>query len=293
MRSVRVTALSDVSLRVAPGEIFGLLGPNGAGKTTFIRILLSIIFPTAGSATMFDEPITVTANKARIGYLPENHRFPPYMTAAAILEFFGRLGGIPDRERPARIAEALELVGMTQWRTTRIRTYSKGMMQRLGIAQAILGSPDLVILDEPTDGVDPLGRKQIRDIMMRMRDQGRTIFLNSHLLSEVELVCDRVAILNKGRVVRIGSVSELTTPTDRFIIRTTAERGTLPPLPALSSGTATPGDDGTVIVATDDAVQVNRIIDALRAADVLIDEIVRERHSLEEMFINVIEEDAQ
>jgi ABC-2 type transport system ATP-binding protein len=177
---------------------------------------------------------------------------------------------------------------MDKWRKMKIRNYSKGMMQRLGIAQALLAQPDLVILDEPTDGVDPLGRKHIRDILARLRDEGKTIFLNSHLLSEVELICDRVGILNKGRVVRIGTVDELTESSDRYVITLAAPPAGKPELVWRDGCRLVSMEGPTIVIATDHIESVNDIIDQLRRNGVLIQEIARERHSLEEMFINLI-----
>jgi ABC-2 type transport system ATP-binding protein len=205
----RIIALKGVSLRVESGTIFGLLGQNGAGKTTLIKILLGITTPTRGAARMLDQRAGTAAVRKRVGYLPEDHRFPDYHTGYTLLDFYGRLLEAPSSTR-RRIPEILELVGLKGRMHSKIRTYSKGMKQRLGIAQAIFHDPEVVFLDEPTDGVDPVGRREIREIMERLKQQGKTIFLNSHLLSEVELICDQIAILSKGQVVREGDVSTLT-----------------------------------------------------------------------------------
>src|SRR5204863_4264972 len=193
-----------VSLTVERGHIFGLLGQNGAGKTTLIKILLGITRLTAGNASLLDEPAGSAAVRRRVGYLPEDHRFPDYHTGASLLDFYGALLDVPRRERARRIPEALEQVGLRGRMDYKIRTYSKGMKQRLGIAQALFHDPEVVFLDEPTDGVDPVGRREIRAIMARLKGEGKTLFLNSHLLGEVELVCDRVGILQEGELVREG-----------------------------------------------------------------------------------------
>src|SRR3954469_17987383 len=193
-----VEALKGVSIRVEPGEVYGLLGQNGAGKTTLVKILLGIVTPTGGGADLLGRPAGDAAARNRTGDLPEDHRFPEYHTGWSLLDFYGSLHGVPRADCRKRIAAALERVGLGERMHSKIRTYSKGMKQRLGIAQALFHKPDLVFLDEPTDGVDPLGRREIRAILTELKDAGVTVFVNSHLLSEVELVCDRVAILRTG-----------------------------------------------------------------------------------------------
>jgi ABC-2 type transport system ATP-binding protein len=205
-----ITALRGLSLRVEKGEIFGLLGPNGAGKSTLLKVLLGIISATDGSAELLGQPAGTASVRKRVGYLPEDHRFPDYHTGASLLDFYGALLEVPKSERRKRIPAMLELVGLKGRMHYKIRTYSKGMKQRLGIAQALINEPEIIFLDEPTDGVDPRGRREIRDLMESLQHEGKTIFLNSHLLGEVEQVCDRVAILNRGDKVREGDVKTLT-----------------------------------------------------------------------------------
>ena len=211
-RSGKVTALNQVTLSVDTGHIFGLLGPNGAGKTTLIKILLGILYPTSGMAKVFDQPINTIAVKEKIGYLPENHRYPEFLKGGEVLDYFARLSGVEKQRREANKKRLLKLVNMEKWQHTKLKKYSKGMLQRLGLAQAMMNDPDLLFLDEPTDGVDPIGRKEIRDILHRLQSEGKTIFLNSHLLSEVETTCDQVAILDRGKLLRTGTVEELTSP---------------------------------------------------------------------------------
>ncbi len=206
-----VRALDGVSLNVPKGVVFSLLGPNGAGKTTLVKILLGISHPTGGNVLLFGEDFGKIDLKKRIGYLPENHKFPPYLKGEKLLKFIADLYGYSPANLEDRITEMLDIVEMRKWRKTKIKNYSKGMMQRLGLAQAILHDPDLIILDEPTDGVDPIGRKKIRDLIIELKNQGKTIFVNSHLLSEVEMISDSIAILNKGKVVYTGTVEKLTT----------------------------------------------------------------------------------
>jgi ABC-2 type transport system ATP-binding protein len=283
-----IVALSEFSLDVGSGEIFGLLGPNGAGKTTFIKVLLEIVFPTSGSATVLGEKIGSVAAKSRIGYLPENHKYPAYLTGEQVLRYFGKLSGIAAPRLESEVTRLLTLVEMDKWRKVKIRKYSKGMLQRVGLAQALINDPRLVILDEPTDGVDPIGRKQIRDILSRLRDAGTSVFLNSHLLSEVELVCDRVAILNKGKMVRQGTVKELTQQEHVYIVA--FEGGFPEALRVQWDATRVPFScDGNLLsVTVANTRELNDRIDALRSASVQIKSIEQKHTSLEDMFIDVI-----
>jgi ABC-2 type transport system ATP-binding protein len=214
----RVHALQGIEMQVNRGEVFGLLGPNGAGKSTLVKIMMSVVRPTHARGTILGSPVAHKPTLGRIGYLPENHRFPRYLTGRQTLEFFSALQKVRRAERKRRSAELLETVGMTSWADRRVSTYSKGMMQRVGLAQALVADPDLVVLDEPTDGVDPVGRRDIRDVLLRIRDQGKTVFINSHLLSELEAICGRVAILVKGRVAMQGTLDELTVAKQRYEI---------------------------------------------------------------------------
>jgi len=214
----RIRALRHVSLAVEKGQIYGLLGQNGAGKTTLIKILLGIAKKTDGEAELLGAPAGTTDVRRRVGYLPEDHQFPGYHTGYSLMDFYGSLYGVPRDERRRKIPETLELVGIAGRMNSKIKTYSKGMKQRLGIAQALMHDPEVIFLDEPTDGVDPLGRREIRELMGRLKERGHTIFLNSHLLGEVELICDRVAILQQGELIREGTIAELTEQKGRFDI---------------------------------------------------------------------------
>jgi ABC-2 type transport system ATP-binding protein len=206
----KVHALQGIDMCVRRGEVFGLLGPNGAGKSTLVKIMMTVIRPTHAQGTILGSPVGHKPTLRRVGYLPENHRFPRYLTGRQTLEFFAALSDVNRSTRKRRAGELLETVGMKDWADKKVSTYSKGMMQRIGLAQALAADPDLVVLDEPTDGVDPVGRRDIRGVMSRLREQGKTVFINSHLLSELEMLCDRVAILVKGKVARQGTVDELT-----------------------------------------------------------------------------------
>jgi ABC-2 type transport system ATP-binding protein len=218
----RKAALHDLSLVVQPGEVFGFLGPNGAGKTTTIKILLGLVRPTAGSAWLFGQPVGDPKVRQRVGYLPENFRFHDWLTGQQLLEWHASLAGLSAEQRRVRIPEVLAIVGLAGRGGDRIRAYSKGMTQRIGLAQAIVHEPSLVLLDEPTSALDPVGRREVRDLIRGLRERGMTVFLNSHLLSEVEMVCDRVAIVDRGRVVRTGRLSDLVGATPE--LRVTLDR---------------------------------------------------------------------
>lgn len=202
-------AVEDVTISVPVGEVFGFLGPNGAGKSTTMKMLLGLAFPTAGEARILGKPLGAIEAKRRIGFLPEQFRFHEWLRGVEFLDFHGQLYGLPAAVRRQRIPQVLELVGLAGRGGDRLRTYSKGMLQRVGLAQALLNDPALVFLDEPTSALDPIGRREVRDIIRELKARGMTVFLNSHLLSEVETVCDRVAIVDRGRIVRQGMLDDL------------------------------------------------------------------------------------
>lgn len=214
----KVNSLNSVSLTVYEGETFGLLGQNGAGKTTLLKTLLGIVRPTSGRATILGEALGDRAIKQRIGYLPENPYFYDYLTGWEILNYTGDLFGIERSQQQKRIPELLDLVGLAKSaaKKKQLRQYSKGMLQRIGMAQALINDPDLVFLDEPMSGLDPLGRYQIREIILLLKSQGKTIFFNSHVLSDVEKICDRVALLARGELIAIGSMQELLGTADQY-----------------------------------------------------------------------------
>jgi ABC-2 type transport system ATP-binding protein len=212
LRARQVSALTDLDLEVREGEIFGFVGPNGAGKTTALKILASLLRPTSGRALLFGRRVTDPEAKRRMGFLPENPYFYDYLKPEEFLEFCARLFGIPRHLRRRRIDDLLELVGLTPARGRALRRFSKGMLQRIGIAQALVNDPALVVLDEPMSGLDPIGRKEVRDLLLRLRAQGKTIFFSTHILSDVELLCDRVALIVRGRLRGMGRLSELLDP---------------------------------------------------------------------------------
>ncbi len=285
----KVTALNDVSLAVEPGTIFGLLGPNGAGKTTLIKVLLGIVYQTSGEAKILDTDVSNYEIRKRVGYLPENHKYPNYLTGQEIMRLFGRLSGV-STDLNKKIKENLELLGMLKWRKTKIRKYSKGMMQRLGLAQALLNDPDIIFLDEPTDGVDPLGRKEIRDILISLRESGKTIFLNSHLLSEVELISDRIAILNKGELIYNGNVDELTTDEDIYIIEAENEINGEIFEKIGNISKIDKREDKSLEMRISSVYNLNKIIDILREGNISILQVNRKKLSLEDMFISMVDD---
>jgi ABC-2 type transport system ATP-binding protein len=204
-----VTALAGLTMTVPRGEIFGFLGPNGAGKTTAVKLLLGLTRPTGGEGWVLGAPIGDRVTRRRIGYLPELFRYQDWMTAREVLRFHCRLAGLPSREHSTEMEDALAVVGLTDRGSDRVGTFSKGMQQRLGLALSLLGRPELLFLDEPTSALDPVGRHDVREIIRALKNRGTTVFLNSHLLSEVEQVCDRVAIIDRGRVIAVGTLDEL------------------------------------------------------------------------------------
>ena len=285
----RITALAGVSLGVERGAIFGLLGQNGAGKTTLIKILLGITAASDGRAQLLDQPAGSTTVRRRVGYLPEDHRFPDYHSGASLLDFYGALLDVPRNVRRQRIPEMLELVGLKGRMHSKIRTYSKGMKQRLGIAQALFHDPEIIFLDEPTDGVDPVGRREIRELMERLKGQGKTIFLNSHLLGEVELICDRVAILQRGRVIRAGTVEELTSQKGLFVVGL-APGQTFPTNEVRNLGyhTAPRGDLWEVSLV--EGQSIDPVVDLLRGRGLNLRHLVEKRQTLEDLFLATVED---
>ncbi len=210
LRREQTVALREVSLSVEAGQLFGLLGPNGAGKTTLIKCVLDLVRPDAGELSLLGRSVRVPSTRARLGYLPEDHHLPGYLDAPQTLDFVGQLFGLPAGERRRRADRLLELVDLGKRRRDKVRTYSKGMRQRLGLAQALMNEPQVLILDEPNEGLDPLGRADVKELLKRLKGEGVTVFISSHVLTEIEHLCDRVAILNEGRLLREGTVAELT-----------------------------------------------------------------------------------
>lgn len=212
-------AVRGLTLDVRRGEVFGFLGPNGAGKSTSVKMLLNLVKPTSGEAQILGRPAAERKTRARIGFLPEHFRFYDWLTAAELLRLHGRLYGIPTAELDSRVDTMLDTVGLAQHRARQLRHFSKGMLQRIGLAQALINKPDLLFLDEPTSGLDPVGRRLVRDIIKMQRDRGATVFLNSHLLSEVEVTCDRVAFIRDGEVIEIREMSSFEESGNTVLVR--------------------------------------------------------------------------
>ena len=283
----RIEALRGVSLTVRQGEIYGFLGQNGAGKTTLVKILLGITRGWHGEARLLGQPAGTAHVRKRVGYLPEDHRFPDYHTGYSLLDFYGELLGVPRLTRHGRIPDMLDTVGLRERMHTKIRGYSKGMKQRLGIAQALMHEPDLVFLDEPTDGVDPLGRRHIRELLQHLKARGCTIFLNSHLLGEVELICDRVAILERGELVREGSIAELTRTQGVFVVGL-APGQTMPAAELEAQGFHTIPQGIFWEIQLTDGQSIDPVVDLLRARGLSVRHLVEKRQSLEELFLKTV-----
>ncbi len=288
----KVQALRALDLKVPKGCAFGLLGPNGAGKSTLVKTLLSIVAPTSGHAWLLGRDIGTKEARSKVGYLPEGHRFPAYLTGRGVCRYFGKLSGLEGAELEREVDEKLDLVGMKEWGDTKISRYSKGMNQRVGLAQAMLGKPELVILDEPTDGVDPVGRHQIREVIQGLCAGGTTVLMNSHLLLEVEQICDQIAIMHHGKVLQQGTVDEIrnAVSADQGSLVVSFETGPLvdslnAPLQAL--GDIHRGANGFEITLPD-STHVDQVVDLLRGGGVSIFAIRPRTANLEQAFIDVI-----
>ncbi|MEM1329407.1 MAG: ABC transporter ATP-binding protein [Planctomycetota bacterium] len=293
----RVDALRGVSLAVEPGQIFGLLGPNGAGKSTLVKVLLTVIRPKHCNGTMLGERIGHRGTLARVGYLPEHHRFPAYQTGWQALEYAGAMAGVPRRERRKRAHELLELTRMTDWAKHRVRGYSKGMRQRLGLAQALVNNPELVFLDEPTDGVDPVGRREIREALLELRSQGKTLMINSHLLSELEQTCDRVAIMLKGQIAREGTLDELASGQTcyRVELATPPDESLLEIARKAAGPSDAPGvriEDHTLLLPTLNPAPAQAVLRSAVERGLTVTELRPFRPSLEDLFIETVSEDS-
>jgi len=279
-------ALDGISLEVGRGSVFGLLGPNGAGKTTLIKILLGLVRKTGGRASLFGEDAGDAHARRRVGYLPEAHRMPAYLTGRQVLMLYGMMSGREAEWLAERVPGWLDKVGMTDAADRKVREYSKGMQQRIGLAQALVHEPELVFLDEPTDGVDPVGRRVIREIVADLKRQNATVFINSHLLMEVEMMCDRVVIMDRGRIIREGTIEELTP-------KTGSVRFDVSPLPDLArilqgiEGVPKADDKGFEVALNEDEVDV--VVDRLRQAGVSLRALTPRKLTLEQSFIELVQ----
>lgn len=280
-------ALCALDLEVQAGEVFGFLGPNGAGKSTTIQLLLNFIRPTSGRALLFGRPVTSIDVRQRIGYLPETVSLHGYYTGQRLLQFYARLHRVPDADRSKRVAEVLDRVSLREASGRRISQYSKGMLQRLGLANALIGDPDLLILDEPTTYLDPVGRRDFRDIVLDLKARGKTVFVCSHVLSEVESVCDRVAILQRGVLRRSGTLEELSQAGgSRIVVRSLPARV----IEALSGTDAHLMLQGSAATIACRDEQVRREVEELLASeDVTVERVEREKQTLEDIFLDSIQ----
>jgi ABC-2 type transport system ATP-binding protein len=282
-----ITALDGLDLSIAQGEIFGLLGPNGAGKTTTVKLLLALSRPTAGRASLLGRSVSDPESRRRVGYLPEGHRFPGYLTARETLSIFGRMSGLDRHTINQRMMPLLERLRIAEWVDVKVKKYSKGMTQRLGIAASLIHDPEVLLLDEPTDGVDPVGRREIRDLLREQAVAGKTVFINSHLLSEIELTCDRVAVLRKGRVVAYGTIEELTRTESRYKVVTSPMTDSVV-ASLVDAGAGVERQNGHVLVAVRDVDHLNALIDRLRSDGTKLSEVAPMRSTLEDVFVDLV-----
>jgi ABC-2 type transport system ATP-binding protein len=286
-RKRKVRALDGLSLSIDEGQIFGFLGANGAGKTTTLKLLMRLIFPTAGSARILGHDIQDVRMHRRIGYLPENPYFYDYLTARELLEYCAQLFGFPAAERRKRAADLLARVKLDEKRwDTQLRKFSKGMLQRVGLAQSLVNNPEIVFLDEPMSGLDPVGRREVRDLIASLRGDGKTVFMCSHILSDIEVLCDRVAILKRGRLAQVGALDELRQrrddPHQMEVLATGADAGTLKQY--LPGGAITPTPSGLRIeIAAENEIEV--VLAALRKAGGKVVSVQPIKQSLEELFL--------
>jgi len=283
----KVDALSDLSMSVEEREIFGFLGPNGAGKTTTMKILMGLIYPTGGRAWIFDRPVGDIDAKRRLGFLPEHPYFYDQLTAEEILDYFGRLFGIDAATRTKRSRALLERVGIAHAAKQVLRSYSKGMLQRIGIAQALINDPELVILDEPMSGLDPVGRKEVRDLILSLKAERRTVFFSTHILADVEVVCDRVAILAKGKVATLSPLKDLLeiAGADVEIVATGVSADARARIAAIEG--AKVSDLGDRVMVRVPEAGAARVLDECRAAGARVLALSPARRSLEDLFMKV------
>jgi ABC-2 type transport system ATP-binding protein len=275
-------ALHPLTLAVEEGEIFGYLGPNGAGKTTTLKLLMGLVFPTAGWARILGLPINDPRVKAQIGFLPEQPYFYDYLTARELLGYYAQLSGVDPRERCRRVAAVLDRVGLVDVGGVQLRKFSKGMLQRVGIAQAILHNPKVVFLDEPMSGLDPVGRREVRDLMESLKHEGKTVFFSTHILSDAEALCDRVAILHKGDLRSIGVIADLTSSV-RGKAEVMWQGDMIPPgIRSLGAECHLTGEMARAIVADD---QLDAAIDGLRRANLRLVSVTPVRATLEDYFV--------
>lgn len=290
-RKRRVRALDNLSVTVNQGEIFGFLGANGAGKTTTLKLLMRLIFPTAGSARILGHDIADVSMHSRIGYLPENPYFYDYLTAVEFLNFCGQIFGYSRSTRSARAKELLARVHLneTKW-NTQLRKFSKGMLQRVGLAQALVNDPEIVFLDEPMSGLDPIGRREVRDLIAALREEGKTVFMCSHILSDIEVLCDRIAILKGGRLAHVGYLDELRESVGNSnqleVVATGADAASLKLALDANLRCELSETAAGVRIQVEDEKDVDLVIKGLRSAGAKLVSVQPMRQSLEELFLD-------
>ena len=288
VKKKKVRALDHLTLEVRRGEIFGFLGPNGAGKTTTLKLLTRLIYPTEGTARILGRPIDDVATRSRVGYLSENPYFYDYLSGRELLEYTAALFGVPREKARSHSDELLDLVGLEREQADRqLRKYSKGMLQRIGIAQALVNDPEIVFMDEPMSGLDPIGRREVRDLLLSLRAKNKTVFFSSHILSDVEALCDRAAVLSRGKLVRCGTVQELAGAQDSALevvaigVDASEVERFSDSMSTLESATATP--NGVHLVLCDDS-EVEQALAAIRRSGGKLVSINPRRRSLEDIF---------
>jgi ABC-2 type transport system ATP-binding protein len=282
-----VKAVQDLSLEVEQGEVFGFLGPNGAGKTTTLRVLLGLLFPTSGTARLLDISITDPRSRARVGYLPETPSIKRFLTAEEYLTYSAMLAGVGGL--PEKVSSLLQTVGLVEARKRRVGEFSKGMLQSLGLAQALISDPDLLILDEPTAGLDPIAHKEIRDLILAQKGKGKTVFLSSHLLSDVERTCDRIAILNQGRLQKLGRIQDLAEVRERLKLTVSeVSESLLSSLRQLSPALTV--ERNILYLDTQGRDLSEEVIKHVKASGVKLLSMEVERESLEDLFYRTVKE---
>ena len=283
----RITALDGIDFTVQPGELFGLLGPNGAGKTTTVKILLGLTPASEGTARVSGLPVSDPESRRRVGYLPEGHKIPGYLTARQALSIFGRMSGMTKADIEKRTETLLQQVRLTPWADVRVKKFSKGMTQRLGLASALIHSPNVLLLDEPTDGVDPVGRREIRDLLREEASRGTAILLNSHLLSEIELTCDRVAVLRNGKVAAAGLIADLTRRAEKYkLIASPMDESLLAAF--RETGAGVERVNGHIELTVNDLQHLNALVDRVRSSGGMLAELSPMRSTLEDVFVDLV-----
>ena len=281
-----IRALNDLSLEVHRGEVFALVGPNGSGKTTTLKLLMGLLWPTSGQAWLLGESPRHVKTKQRVGFLPDGPYFYGHLNAYELLDFYAGLFGMSNADRQKRIPELIDLVGLGERGRQRLRTYSKGMIQRIGLAQAMLNDPELIFLDEPTSGLDPLGSRDIRELILEMQERGKTVFICSHFLTELETFCNRVAILHQGELLRVGQIQELLVDAARMEVRASGVAPeTVQKLENLGSLTA---ENGSVAIEVPDGSLVQDVLQLPHQSGAHLDSVQQKRQTLEQVFVEAV-----